>query len=199
MKKNARKKQTSTVNSLRVNIITLPILSIEDPGTLQQELNAVFTIADSFGESTEQRGPLHCSARRGMRKKGVAAACSNTTIVELQWWIVCLFSVDLSPSKQRTCTLLCRYYLLSNKNDGKMCLACVCRVLCIVTCNSNRNSRLKNVLVSIHTLFALLTLILPHLFGNCMISIVLINALLWNTHEIISASNQYGMKELTSL
>jgi len=43
--------------------------------TPQQELNAVFTVADSFGE---------CEGWR-MLKKGAAAACSNTTIVELQW------------------------------------------------------------------------------------------------------------------
>jgi len=47
---------------------------------------------------------------------GVAAACSNNTVVQQQWSIVCLLLV-------RTCTLLCLYYLLSNKKDGKMCVA----------------------------------------------------------------------------
>jgi len=46
----------------------------------------------------------------------VAAACSNNTVVQQQWSIVCLLLV-------RTCTLLCLYYLLSNKKDGKMCVA----------------------------------------------------------------------------
>jgi len=56
------------------------------------------------------------SGSNDFNNNGVAAACSNNTVVQQQWSIVCLLLV-------RTCTLLCLYYLLSNKKDGKMCVA----------------------------------------------------------------------------
>jgi len=68
----AKKNETNAIFAVRAVAVEFYRGVLQTP---QQELNAVFTVADSFGE---------CEGWR-MLKKGAAAACSNTTIVELQW------------------------------------------------------------------------------------------------------------------